>query len=218
MGWVRTFYRSTVGKKIVMALTGILLVGFVTGHMAGNLLVFKGPGALNAYAELLKSSGALLWTVRLVLLVAVGLHVHAAYALTMLNRSARPAAYDRQTRQVSTLSARSLRVGGVLLLVFVVFHIFHLTVGSAHPAFSPTDAYNNVLIGFSVPAVAAFYVLAMAALGLHLHHGVWSFFQTMGWNHPHVNPARRRLAAVLAVVISVGFASIPLAVAFGLVQ
>lgn len=214
MGWVRTFYQSTIGKKIVMALTGIILVGFVAGHMAGNLLVFKGPEAMNAYAELLKSSGALLWTVRLVLLASVGLHIHAAWTLTLLNRAARPARYDRQVRQSSTFSALSLRVGGVLLLVFVVFHLLHLTVGSAHPAFSATDAYNNVLIGFSVPAVAAFYVLAMVALGLHLHHGVWSLFQTLGWNHPHVNPARRRLAAVLAVVISVGFASIPLAIVF----
>jgi succinate dehydrogenase / fumarate reductase cytochrome b subunit len=218
MGWVRTFYQSTVGKKIVMALTGIILVGFVTGHMAGNLLVYKGPAALNAYGEFLKSSGPILWTVRLVLLTALVFHVHAAYVLTRLNWAARPAGYDRQARQSSTVSALTLRVGGVILLVFVVYHLLHLTVGSAHPAFSPTDAYNNVVIGFSVPAVAAFYVVAMGALALHLHHGVWSFFQTMGWNHPHVNPARRRLAALLAVLVGLGFASIPLAVAFGLVQ
>ena len=218
MGWVRTFYRSTIGKKIVMALTGIILVGFVTGHMAGNLLVFKGPEALNAYGELLKSSGPILWTVRLVLLASVGLHILAAWSLTRLNRAARPAGYERQTRQVSTFSALSLRIGGVVLVLFIVFHLLHFTVGTVHPAFSPTDAYNNEMIGFSVPAVAAFYLVAMVALGLHLHHGIWSLFQTLGWNHPHVNPVRRWIATVLAVVVSLGFASIPLAVAFGLVQ
>ena len=218
MGWVRTFYRSTIGKKIVMALTGIILVGFVTGHMAGNLLVFKGPEALNAYGELLKSSGPILWTVRLVLLASVGLHILAAWSLTRLNRAARPAGYERQTKQVSTFSALSLRIGGVVLVLFIVFHLLHFTVGTVHPAFSPTDAYNNEMIGFSVPAVAAFYLVAMVALGLHLHHGIWSLFQTLGWNHPHVNPVRRWIATVLAVVVSLGFASIPLAVAFGLVQ
>ena len=218
MGWVRTFYRSTVGKKIVMALTGIILVGFVTGHMAGNLLIYKGPGALNAYGELLKASGPILWTVRLVLLASVGLHIHAAWSLTRLNWAARPAGYERYTKQVSTLSAVSLRIGGVILVIFIIYHLLHFTVGTVHPAFSPTDAYNNEMIGFSVPAVAAFYVVAMIALGLHLHHGVWSLFQTLGWNHPHANPLRRRLATALAVVVSLGFASIPLAVAFGLVQ
>ena len=218
MGWVRTFYRSTIGKKIVMALTGIILVGFVTGHMAGNLLVYKGPEALNAYGELLKSSGPILWAVRLVLLASVGLHILAAWSLTRLNWAARPAGYERQTKQVSTYSALSLRIGGVVLVLFIVFHLLHFTVGTVHPAFSPTDAYNNEMIGFSVPAVAAFYLVAMVALGLHLHHGIWSLFQTLGWNHPHVNPARRWFATVLAVVVSLGFASIPLAVAFGLVQ
>lgn len=218
MGWVRSFYQSTVGKKVVMALTGVILVGFVCGHMLGNLLTFRGPEALNAWGELLKSSAAVLWTVRIGLLVSVGLHIHAAYALTRLNWRARPTAYDRQVKQISTFSATSLRVGGVVLLVFIVFHLMHLTTGQAHPAFSPTDVYGNVMIGFSVPAVSAFYVVAMFALGLHLHHGIWSFFQTMGWNHPHLNPARRRLATLVALAVGLGFASIPLAVAFGLVR
>jgi succinate dehydrogenase / fumarate reductase cytochrome b subunit len=217
MGWIRSFYRSTVGKKIVMALTGLVGVGFVTGHMVGNLLVFKGPEAINAYAEFLKSNMGLLWTLRLVLLGAVGLHVHAAWSLTMLARTARPSGYDRQVLQASTWSARSLRIGGVILLLFLVFHLLHFTVGSVHPAFSPTDVYGNVMIGLSVPAVAAFYLLAMGSLALHLHHGIWSLFQTMGWNHPHINPLRRRLALLAAIVIATGFAAVPLAVAFGLV-
>jgi succinate dehydrogenase / fumarate reductase, cytochrome b subunit len=218
MGWIRSFYRSTVGKKVVMAVTGLIGVGFVCGHMLGNLLIFKGPEALNAYGELLKSSGPILWTVRTVLLVAIGLHVHAAYSLTMLNRAARPVGYDKHVKQSSTISATSLRVGGVVLLVFIVYHIMHFTTGTTHPAFSPGDAYGNVVIGFSSAAVVAFYLLAMVSLALHLHHGIWSFFQTMGWNHPHLNPARRRLATLLAIVVALGFSTIPLAVAFGLVQ
>lgn len=218
MGWIRSFYRSTVGKKIVMAVTGLIGVGFVCGHMLGNLLIFKGPEALNAYGELLKASGPVLWTVRTVLLVAVVLHVHAAYSLTMLNRAARPVGYDKQVKQSSTISATSLRVGGVVLLVFIVYHIMHFTTGTMHPAFSPGDAYGNVVIGFSSAAVVGFYLLAMVSLALHLHHGIWSFFQTMGWNHPHLNPARRRLATLVAIVVALGFSTIPLAVAFGLVR
>lgn len=217
MGWVRSFYRSTIGKKVVMAATGLIGVGFVAGHLLGNLLVYRSPEATNAYAAFLKSNLAFLWAVRLVLLGAVALHIHAAWSLTRLAASARPDGYDRHTLRAATLSARSLRIGGVILLVFLVFHLLHFTTGTVHPAFSPTDVYGNVIIGFGVPAVAAFYVLAMAALGLHLHHGVWSLFQTLGWNHPHVNPLRRRLATVLAVAVAAGFASIPLAIAFGLV-
>jgi succinate dehydrogenase / fumarate reductase cytochrome b subunit len=218
MGWIRSFYRSTIGKKVVMAVTGLVGVGFVCGHLLGNLLVFKGPEAINAWGELLKSNTALLWTVRVTMLTVLTLHVSAAYSLTMLNRRARPADYDRQVRQSSTLSALTLRVGGVILLAFIVFHLLHFTTGTVHPAFSPTDVYGNMVIGFGSVAVVGFYLLAMASLGLHLHHGLWSFFQTMGWNHPHLNPARRRLAMFLAIVVGAGFSVIPLAVAFGLVQ
>ena len=216
-GWIGRFYASTLGKKIVMAVTGLILVGYVTGHVLGNLLVFKGPEAINRYAEFLKSSGLLLWTVRAVLLLSVVLHTHSALTLTRLNRAARGAPYARHETQAATLSARTLRVGGLILLAFVVFHILHLTTGTLHPAFSPTDVYGNVLVAFSVPAVTIFYLVAMISLGLHLHHGVWSVFQTLGVNHPHLDRFRRRLATLLAVGVSVGFSVIVLAVAFQLV-
>jgi succinate dehydrogenase / fumarate reductase cytochrome b subunit len=218
MGWLGRFYGSTVGKKIVMALTGMALVAYVVGHMLGNLLVFRGPAALNSYAELLRSNMALLWAVRAVLLAALLLHVHAAWALTRLNRAARASGYSVTERRAATLSARSLRMGGVVLLAFVIFHLLHLTSGTVHPAFSPDDVYGNVLVGFSVPAVVVFYLVAMAALALHLHHGVWSLFQTLGVSHPRLDRGRRRLALVLAVVVPAGFAAVPLAVAFGLVR
>lgn len=212
MGWIARFYRSTVGRKIVMAVTGMILVGFVTAHMTGNLLMFKGPAAINGYSRFLHSAGELLWSVRLVLLTAVIFHVHSAWSLTRDARAARPDAYALQRRRAATWSARTMRWGGVLLLAFVIVHLLHFTTGTLHPDFNPHDVYSNVVIGFSVPAVVIFYVVAMIALGLHLHHGVWSLFQTLGLNHPHLNPARRRLATFLAVLVPVGFASIPVAV------
>jgi succinate dehydrogenase / fumarate reductase cytochrome b subunit len=214
------FARSTVGRKVVMALTGLLLVGFVTGHAAGNLLVFKGPGALNAYGAFLKSSAVVLWTVRLVLLTAVGLHVWAALTLIRLNQASRPVGYTRQVPQASTLAARLMRAGGILLLAFIVFHLLHLTTGTIHPGytFSHTDVYSNVISSFQVPWVALFYIVAMVALLAHLSHGIWSFFQTMGWNHPRFNIARRVFATVLALIVSLGFIAIPSAILGGMLR
>lgn len=211
-GWVARFYRSTLGRKIVMAVTGLLLVGFVTGHMSGNLLMLKGPEAINEYSHFLQSLGGILWAARGVLVLAAVLHVHSAWSLTRQARAARPIDYTERVGQVSTRSARSMRWGGVILLVFIVFHILHFTTGTLHPDFVPGEVYANVVIGFGVPAVSLFYIVAMAALALHLHHGVWSLFQTLGANHPHLNPTRRRLATLLAVLVPVGFASIPVAV------
>lgn len=201
-----------------MAVTGTVLVLFVIVHVSGNLLMFRGPEAMNGYAALLKSSAAILWSVRLVLLASVGLHVHAAWSLTRQNRAARPAGYVRLERQAATFSAVSLRIGGVVLLAFIIFHLLHFTTGTVHPQFDAHDPYGNVIIGFGVPAVVVFYLVAMAALALHLHHGIWSLFQTMGWNHPHVNPARRRLATALALLVPAGFSAIVLATAFGVIQ
>ncbi len=214
------FAQSTVGRKVIMALTGLLLVGFVTGHAAGNLLVFKGPDALNAYGAILKSSAVVLWTVRLVLLTAVGLHVWAALTLIRLNQVSRPVAYAKQVPQASTLAARLMRAGGILLLAFIVFHLLHLTTGTIHPGytFSHTDVYSNVVSSFQVPWVALFYIVAMVALLAHLSHGVWSFFQTMGWNHPRFNTARRVFATVVALIVSLGFIAIPSAILGGMLR
>lgn len=201
-----------------MAVTGTVLALFVVVHVSGNLLMFRGPEAMNGYAALLKSSAAILWSVRLVLLASVGLHIHAAWSLTRQNRAARPERYARLERQSATFSAVSLRVGGVVLLAFILFHLLHFTTGTVHPQFDAHDPYGNVIIGFGVPVVVAFYLVAMVALALHLHHGIWSLFQTMGWNHPHVNPARRRIATALALLIPAGFSAIVLAAAFGVIQ
>lgn len=218
-GWISRFYGSTIGRKVVMALTGMILVGYIVVHMAGNLLVFSGPDAINEYAAFLQSKPALVWGTRLVLLVAVILHIHAAVTLSRLAAAARPARYAMLKPQASTLSARLMRVGGVLLAVFIVFHILHFTTGTILPSrFLAGEVYQNLVRSFSIGWVAAFYLVAMAALALHLHHGVWSLFQTLGANHPHLNGGRRSLGWLLAIVIPAGFAAVPLAVIFGLAR
>ncbi len=217
-GWLRRFYASAIGKKVAMAASGVVLAGFLVVHMAGNLLAFQGAVAINDYAAWLRKSLPLLWAVRALLLVSLLVHVHAAVALTRLARAARPARYADLKTRASTLSARTMRVGGLVLAAFVVFHLLHFTVGSVHPAFVAGDVYHNLVSGFRGPLVVGFYLLALAALALHLHHGIWSLFQTLGVNHPHVNGVRRGLARVLAVGLSVGFAAVPLAVVAGLLR
>jgi succinate dehydrogenase / fumarate reductase cytochrome b subunit len=214
------FLRSTIGRKVVMAVTGVLLVGFVAGHVAGNLLVFLGPGPLNAWSAFLKSSMPVLWAVRVTLLAAVGLHIWAALSLTRLNLASRPVAYAKRETQVATPASRLMRYGGFLLLAFIVFHLLHLTVGAIHPGFtlSETDVYANVTSAFQVPWVALFYILAMVALLAHLSHGIWSFFQTMGWNHPRFNAARRVVATVVALAVGLGFIAIPAAILGGMLR
>lgn len=217
MNWVLSFWRSTIGKKVVMAVTGLVGVGFVVGHVVGNLLMFQGAEAMNEYAAFLHDLGGLLWLARAVLLGAVILHVIAAYQLTQLKRRARPVGYDKRTPQVSTLASRTIRWGGVLLLVFIVFHILHFTLGSVHPNFT-ADVYRNVVVGFSNPIVAIFYVLAMLALALHLYHGTWSSLRTLGINKASAKPLQRRLPVVVAVLVAGGFMAIPLAVLLGIIR
>jgi len=223
MTWFGDFYRSTLGKKAVMAVTGIIFWGFVLGHMLGNLKLFLGAEALNTYAHWLREVGypgipheGLLWIIRLVLLAAVSLHVHAALTLTLLNRRARPQDYaDRELQQIGW-AERSMRVSGILLIVFIVFHILHFTTGQAHHDFQPGNVYGNVVSAFHISWMALIYVVAMALLGLHLYHGLWSLFQSLGWNHPRFNPWRRAFAVVFAILISLGFMAVPLAVMAGI--
>jgi len=212
------FWHSTVGKKIVMAATGLIMVLFVIGHMAGNLLVFSGAARINAYSAFIHGTGELLWLVRLVLLAAVVLHIISAYQLTRIEMAARPVAYAKREPQVSTVAARTIRWGGGLLLVFIVFHLLHMTTGTVHPDFVRGDVYSNLVVGFRVWPAALFYLLAMLALGLHLYHGTWSALRTLGVARPSANPLERRGAAVLAVVVAGGFAMVPLAVMLGFLR
>jgi succinate dehydrogenase / fumarate reductase cytochrome b subunit len=226
--WFGDFYRSSLGKKAVMAVTGIVLWGFVLAHMTGNLKYFYGAGtpdanaAINVYGEWLRDVGyplvphsGVLWTLRIGLLLAVGLHVHAATALTLMNRRARPVGYERRKAVQIGWAERTMRWSGVALLVFIVYHILHFTTGQAHHDFRAGDVYHNLDSAFSIGWVAAIYVVAMALLALHLYHGLWSLFQSLGWNHPRFNRWRRVFAVVFTLLITVGFVLVPLAIVTG---
>jgi succinate dehydrogenase / fumarate reductase cytochrome b subunit len=226
--WLLTLYRSTIGKKVIMAVTGLVLIAFVIGHMLGNLQMFIGAAKINAYSAFLKSTGELLWLVRLGLLVAALLHILMAWQLTMIKRQARPIDYHKREPQVSTIASRTMRWGGVLLLVFIVFHILHFTTGTVFPAasrpdamyplFSHTNVYGNVISAFRTPWVVAFYVVAMLFLMLHLFHGAWSSVRTLGLNKPSRHPLQRRVATIVAIVVWLGFTAVPVAVFFGVIR
>ena len=213
------FWRSTIGKKVVMAVTGLIGIGFVIGHMVGNLQMFQGPAKMNAYAHFLKSLGELLWLARLVLLGAVILHVIAAYQLSRLRLQARPVGYaNGSQREVSTLASRTIRWGGAFLLAFIVFHILHFTTLTVFPGYSETDVYGNVVQGFRLWWVALIYLIAMLFLGLHLYHGTWSALRTIGATRPSRNPLQRRAALVVAGVVTLGFVAIVVAVFTGAIK
>ena len=228
MSFVANFYRSAIGKKAVMAVTGVILFGWIFLHMAGNLKLYLGPEHLNEYARFLRGLGSpalpetgALWITRLVLIVCVVLHIHAAYALTMMNRAARPVGYRSRDYIAATYAARTMRWGGVIILLFIFYHLAHLTFGGnvAPPAtFVENDPYHNVVAGFQVWWVSAIYIIANLALGLHLYHGVWSMFNSVGWNHPKFNPWRRTFATAFALLITVANISFPVMVLMGVVR
>jgi succinate dehydrogenase / fumarate reductase cytochrome b subunit len=222
MNRTHAFLRSSLGLKIVMALTGVVLLGFVVAHMIGNLQVYMGPEALNAYAVLLRAlgHGAALWVARAVLLVSVVLHIWSAWRLTQMNNAARAVGYREKVYREATYASRTMRWSGVLLLLFVVYHLMHFTFGvrAVHPRFVPGDVYHNFVTGFQNPLVSGFYILAMLALGLHLYHGAWSFMQTLGLSHPKYNHLRHAFASFITLVVVAGNISFPVAVLAGLLR
>jgi succinate dehydrogenase / fumarate reductase cytochrome b subunit len=211
---------SSVGRKLAMAFSGIVLFGFVTVHMAGNIQAYMGRETMNKYAEFLQHSlhGGGIWIFRSVLLAAVGVHGWMALSLTLDNWKARPLGYRAQQLQSATWASRTMRWSGVVLLGFIVFHLLHLTTGQAHPNFIAGDAYANFVAGFKVPAASAFYILAQLCLGLHLWHGVWSVTQTLGLSHPRYNTLRRAFASVLTVLVVGVNISYPIAVLSGVIK
>ncbi|HUP47795.1 MAG TPA: succinate dehydrogenase cytochrome b subunit [Thermoanaerobaculia bacterium] len=225
MTWAGNFYRSAVGKKAVMAVSGAFLFGWIFLHMVGNLKLYLGAEHLNEYARWLRAIGTpampetgTLWVMRVLLLVALVLHVHAAVALTKMNLHARPVDYHDRGYVAASYAARTMRWGGVIILLFIIYHLLHLTTGQAHHNFIPDDPYYNVVSGFQIWWVAAAYIAANVALGFHLFHGVWSMFGSVGWVHPRFNAWRRNFATTFAVIITAGNVSFPLAVLTGLVR
>jgi succinate dehydrogenase cytochrome b subunit len=219
MSRLRLLWDSSVGKKVIMAVTGLIWVAYLITHVLANLLVLQGPTKINAYSAFLHGTGGALWAARSVLIVALVLHVIAAVQLAGRSKEARPAGYAAgRDPQVSTLAARTIRWGGALILLFLVYHIMHFTVGTAHPSFVEGDPYHNVATGFHNPAVVVLYLIAMAGVGLHLYHGVWSSGRSIGMSPPSPRPLRRTVALVLALLVWLGFSVIPIAVYAGVVR
>ena len=220
MSQARGFVDSTIGRKVIMALTGAILFGFVLAHMLGNLQVYLGPEAMNNYAVFLRQvlHGTGLWIARVVLLVAVALHIWSAASLTLTSRRARPEGYRLEKWKESTYASRTMRWGGVILLLFVIYHLLHFTTGTLHQSFIEGDVYHNFVAGFRNVWVSAFYIFAMLALGLHLRHGLWSMCQTLGVSHPRYIRMAHVGAWIFAAIIVIGNISFPLAVLAGIVR
>jgi succinate dehydrogenase / fumarate reductase cytochrome b subunit len=214
------FLESSIGRKVVMAVTGFILFGYVLLHMVGNLQVYQGPEALNHYAEFLHTflHGTGIWIARAILLAAVVLHIWSATSLTLSSRRARPEGYREQKWREATYASRTMRWSGVILFFFIVYHLLHFTTGTLHPSFIEGDVYHNFVAGFRVVPVSICYIVAMVLLGLHLRHGVWSMFQTLGVSHPRYIRIAHIGAWVFAALIVAGNISFPLAVLAGIVK
>ena len=223
-------YSTAVGKKYVMAITGIGMMGFVLFHMIGNLKMYQGADDLNKYAEFLKKllyplapKEAVLWILRGGLVTMLVLHLHAALTLTRLNRHARPVKYQSaRDYQVASFASRSMRLSGVVVRAFLVWPLLDLTFGAVNTVgadgeFVRAEVYDNVVRSFDRPVVAVFYIIANVLLGIHLFHGSWSIFQSLGWNNPRFNKWRRAFAGGFATVVVVGNISFPVAVMAGIV-
>ncbi|HUC33543.1 MAG TPA: succinate dehydrogenase cytochrome b subunit [Ilumatobacteraceae bacterium] len=226
-------YATSVGKKYVMAITGIAMIGFVIVHMIGNLKMYLGQGDFDHYAEFLREllvpifpRTVVLWLLRMGLIVALLLHLHAAYGLTVMNRRARSVKYQSpRDYQVANFASRTMRWTGIIVFLFLIFHLADFTWGFANDVgvssgdgeFTRGEAYANVVRSFERVPVAVLYIVANIALGIHLFHGTWSLFQSMGWNNPRFKQWRRHIAVLVATVIVVGNVSFPVAVLAGIV-
>jgi succinate dehydrogenase / fumarate reductase, cytochrome b subunit len=225
--WPVEFYRSAVGKKWVMAVTGILLMGYVFFHMLGNLKVYLGAEDLNHYGEWLRDllvpffpRTVTLWLLRIGLIAAFVFHIHAAYGLTRINRQARAAGgyISKRDYQAANAASRSMRYTGVIVLLFLIFHLADLTWGTVNPDFVRGDVYRNLVASFERPAISAIYIVANLALGLHLFHGGWSMFQSLGVNNPKWNSWRRGFAVGFAAIVTVGNLTFPIAALTGIIS
>ena len=222
MSWFSSYLRSSIGMKQLMAITGLILLGFVIAHLLGNLLIYAGPDALNSYAVGLRELGPVLWIARLVILGAVILHIGAAVRLVSLNRAARPVRYQVFRPRTTPFYARAVAWTGLIIFAFVVFHLLHLTFGVVFPdhfarydAEGRHDVYAMTVLGFQNVVVSGWYILAVGLLAFHLAHGIPSLFQTLGLRHPKYTPTIEKVGHWLAALLFIGYASIPVAVLLG---
>jgi succinate dehydrogenase / fumarate reductase, cytochrome b subunit len=223
--YLSRFLGSTIGMKILMAITGVVMFGYLIGHVTGNMLIFAGPQAINSYSKFLHDSKGLLWGTRIVLLVSVVVHIWATIRFLGLRNEARPVAYAMKKPHGTTFAARTMFWSGPVIALFIIYHILHLTTGTLHHTYDKNvdktthqvDVYANLVEGFQQPLASGIYIFAMLCIGFHLSHGVWSMLQTIGVNRPNWEPALRCMAVIAAVVICGGFILVPVAVMLGLV-
>lgn len=223
MLWIVQTLRSSIGSKFLMAVTGLLLAGFLVGHLTGNLLVFDpNREALNSYAAWLHSQGPLLWVARIGLLVVFVVHVASGIRLQRQNRAARPVPYAVSSTVQASLASRTMLLTGILVLLYLVLHLLHFTFGAVQPAaraaFEARDVHTMVVLGFQNPAYSLVYLASMVVLGMHLSHGLSSLFQSLGLNHPRYNPVLRMIGPVAGIGIAVAYSTIPLAILLGFVR
>jgi succinate dehydrogenase / fumarate reductase cytochrome b subunit len=218
-------WQSTIGKKYVMAITGAIWFGYLILHLWGNLKIYAGPTYLDDYAAWLRTVGdplfgfsQVLWLVRIILIPAFILHVWAAISLTARDRASRPQRYSMRRNVESTFASRTMIYGGLFILLFVIYHLLDFTFGTVNPSYKEGNVYHNVVASFQQWPVVLFYVLAMIAVGLHLLHGIWSLFQTLGWNSIRANRLVRNFATLAALVLTLGNMSIPVAVLGGFIK
>jgi len=208
-----TLHQTTIGKKVIMALSGVIIVGFTIGHFLGNLNLYLGPEAMDGYAETLQSLPPLVWGTRLVLLFALAAHISSALSLWVRNVKARGSRYKKRKDLATDYAARTMYWSGPILLLFVVYHLLHFTILPAHPG----EVYRNVVEGFQNPLIAGVYIVGNIALGFHIFHGIYSAFQTLGANHPRYNHYRRDAAIAISAAITIGNLSFPISVLAGIV-
>lgn len=219
------FFSSSIGRKIIMGVTGIMLFGFIIAHLLGNLKIFAGAGSLNEYAEFLEELGPILWVMRIGLIVVFIAHIVTAIQLTLENKAARPTAYKEKEFTFASIPSRYMAHAGMVILIFVIIHLLHFTFKTLHPEFETfhdanghEDVYRMVIVGFSDPRYAGFYILALLCLGAHLSHGIQSFFQTLGFYHETFTPLIRLASPAIGWTIALAYIAIPVSVLLGVIQ
>ena len=224
MSWLIDFAKSSIGAKVVMGVTGLMLIGFVIIHMLGNLQVFLGQEALNSYAKALHDLGGLLWVARFGLIGAVVLHIASGLRLASLNRAARPVRYAYETTVKATFASRYMRMSGIVVLAFIVYHLAHFTLGITHPehkalvdSLGRPDVYSMVILGFQQPLISISYIIAMVLLWFHLNHGASSLFKSLGLRHPKYNSMIDKAGPAIATLVVGGNIIMPLAILAGII-
>jgi len=225
-GPVSAFSQSSVGRKMIVAVTGVILILFVIGHLLGNLQIFLGPQWINAYSQHLRDLGPLLWLVRAFLLATVILHIYFTILLALENRRARPDAYRDRNYVKASWASRHMVVSGLVVLAFIIFHLLHFTARKFNPQFpllkldplNRYDVYSMMVYGFQNVYVSIFYIVGLFLLTLHLTHGSSSFFQSLGFNNERLTPKLAVAGRIFAWLLFVGYTSIPVAVLLGIIK